>query len=99
MVSCQDAGRTQAQDAAQARFQVIVDAFHSGGTFPGVSAAVSLPDGSVVTVTAGEADTVRHMPMTPAARMLQGSVGKTYFAALAMQLVGEGRLDLEASGF
>jgi D-alanyl-D-alanine carboxypeptidase len=28
--------------------------------------------------------------------MLQGSVGKTYFAALAMQLVGEGRLDLDA---
>ena len=26
--------------------------------------------------------------------MLQGSVGKTYFAALAMQLMGEGRLDL-----
>jgi D-alanyl-D-alanine carboxypeptidase len=57
---------------------------------------VSFPDGTVLAVTAGEADTVRHTPMTPEGRMLQGSVGKTYFAALAMQLVGEGRLDLEA---
>jgi D-alanyl-D-alanine carboxypeptidase len=79
-----------------ARLQAVVDAFHAGGSFPGVSAAVSLPDGRVLAVVAGEADTVRHLPMTPAARMLQGSVGKTYFAALAMRLVGEGKLDLAA---
>ncbi len=79
-----------------ARLQAVVDAFHAGGSFPGVSAALSLPDGRILTVVAGEADTVRHLPMTPDARMLQGSVGKTYFAALAMRLVGEGRLDLAA---
>jgi len=78
------------------RLQSVVDAFHRGGSFPGVSAAVSFPDGSVLSLTAGEADTLRHLPMTPDGRMLQGSVGKTYFAALAMRLVGEGRLDLEA---
>jgi D-alanyl-D-alanine carboxypeptidase len=76
--------------------QAVVDAFHGGGTFPGVSAAVSLPDGTLIALTAGEADTVRHIPMDPSHRMLQGSVGKTYFAALAMQLIGEGRLDLDA---
>ena len=54
-------------------------------------------DGRVITVVAGEADTTRHTPMTPAARMLQGSVGKTYFAALAMRLVGEGRLEIGVS--
>ncbi len=79
-----------------ARLQAVLDAFHAGGTFPGANAAVSLPDGSVIPLTVGEADTVRHQPMNPEARMLQGSVGKTYFAALAMQLVGEGRLDLDA---
>jgi D-alanyl-D-alanine carboxypeptidase len=73
-----------------------VDAFHSGGAFPGVSAAISLPDESVITLTAGEADTVRHIPMPPDGRLLQGSVGKTYFAALAMQLIGTGELELEA---
>jgi CubicO group peptidase (beta-lactamase class C family) len=70
----------------RARLQGIVDAFHGGGSFAGVSAAVSLPDGSVLTVVAGEADTARHVPMTPEARMLQGSVGKTYVAAVAMHL-------------
>ena len=80
----------------QARLQAVLDAFHAGGSFPGASAAVSLPDGSVLAVTVGEADTVRHLPLTPDGRMLQGSVGKTYFAALAMRLIGAGRLDLEA---
>jgi len=50
----------------------------------------------VLTAVVGEADTVRHLPITPEGRMLQGSVGKTYFAALAVRLLGEGRLALEA---
>jgi len=74
----------------------VLDAYKAGGSFPGASAAVSLPDGRMITLVAGEADTTRHTPMTPEARMLAGSVGKTYFAALAMRLVGEGRLDLDA---
>jgi D-alanyl-D-alanine carboxypeptidase len=80
----------------EARLQAILASFHESGTFPGVSAAVSLPHGSVITLTAGEADRVRHTAMDPSHRMLQGSVGKTYFAALAMQLVSEGRLELNA---
>jgi D-alanyl-D-alanine carboxypeptidase len=78
------------------RLQGVMEAFQAGGSFPGASAAVSLPDGRVIALTVGEADTVRHIPMDPARKMLLGSVGKTYFAALAMQLVGEGRLDLDA---
>ncbi|MBT8395521.1 MAG: beta-lactamase family protein [Gemmatimonadetes bacterium] len=83
------------QDLAS-RLQSTLEAFHAGGTFPGASAAVSLPDGSVISLTVGEADTVRHLAMAPEGRMLQGSVGKTYFAALAVQLMGEGALDLNA---
>jgi D-alanyl-D-alanine carboxypeptidase len=92
----QEPTRAPLQGSVEVRLQAIVDAFHSAGTFPGVSASVSLADGTVINVTAGEADTVRHVPMTPADRMLQGSVGKTYFAALAMQLIGEGKLELGA---
>jgi len=80
----------------RAGLQTVLEAFHEGGSFPGVSAAISLPDGTVIPIVVGEADTIRHLPMTPEALMLQGSVGKTYFAALAMQLIGEGRLDLGA---
>ncbi len=79
-----------------ARLQGVMDAFRAGGAFPGASAAVSLPDGTVIHLTVGEADTVQHIPMDRSHRMLHGSVGKTYFAALAMQLIGEGRLDLDA---
>lgn len=82
--------------ALSVRLQAVVDAFHDGGTFPGVSAAVSLPDGSVISMVAGEADTIRHVVIDPDHRLLQGSVGKTYFAALAMRLVDQGLLDLEA---
>jgi D-alanyl-D-alanine carboxypeptidase len=84
-----------AQDL-QARLQAVLDGYKAGGSFPGASAAVSLPDGRVITLVVGEADTTRHTPMTPEGRMLEGSVGKTYFAALAMRLVHEGKLDLDA---
>jgi D-alanyl-D-alanine carboxypeptidase len=77
------------------RLQAVLDAFHAGGSFAGASAAVSLPGGRVIALTAGEADTVRNTPLTPEAKMLQGSVGKTYFAALAMTLLAEGRLALD----
>lgn len=79
-----------------ARFQALMEEFHAGGTFPGANAAVSLPDGTVLTIPVGEADTTLHLPMAPEARMPQGSVGKTYFAAVAMRLIGEGRLQLDA---
>jgi D-alanyl-D-alanine carboxypeptidase len=80
----------------QARLQAVLDAYAAQGSFPGASAAVSLPDGRMITVVVGEADTTRHTPMTAEARMLAGSVGPTYFSALAMRLVGEGKLDLDA---
>ena len=83
-------------EGLDARLLGVLEAFHAGGTFPGASAAVSLPGGAVISLTVGEADTARHIPMDPGARMFQGSVGKTYFAALAMRLRSEGRLDLDA---
>ncbi len=79
----------------EGRLQSILEAFHAGGSFAGASAAVSLPGGKVIPLTVGEADTLRNVPLTANAKMLQGSVGKTYFAALAMTLVGEGRLTLD----
>ena len=63
---------------------------------PGVSAALVLPGGELVTVTAGHADAASERPMTPADRFLAGSVGKTFVAAAALHLAGDGRLDLDA---
>jgi len=63
---------------------------------PGISAAVVLDDGTAVAIAAGMADTILGTPMTTGSRLLQGSVGKTYVSAVALQLVHEGKLDLEA---
>ncbi len=63
---------------------------------PGVTAAVVPADGATYALAAGMADTALGVPMTAASRLLQGSVGKTYVAAVAMQLVYEGLLELDA---
>ena len=58
--------------------------------------AVVLPDGRIVAAASGFADTVKRIPLTVNDKLLQGSVGKTYVSAVAMQLVAEGVLDLDA---
>lgn len=79
-----------------ARIQTALDSLHAQGSFPGATVGVALPDGSSFGLAVGMSDTIARTPMRPEDRMLQGSVGKTYFAAVAMQLVSEGRLDLDA---
>ncbi len=85
-----------APSAVVARLQATIDSVRAAQRWPGVSAALVLPDGSVAAAAAGFADTVRKTPLTVNDRLLQGSVGKTYVAAVAMQLVAEGTLDLDA---
>ena len=57
---------------------------------------VSFADGATGALAAGQADTSKNEAMRPESRLLLGSVGKTYFSAVALQLVAEGRLDLNA---
>ncbi|UCG87739.1 MAG: beta-lactamase family protein [Gemmatimonadota bacterium] len=73
----------------------LVELYQESGV-PGVSAALVLADGTVLPLVAGMADTILDTPMTPESRLLQGSVGKTYVSAVALQLVHEGVLDLDA---
>lgn len=68
----------------------------AGDRVPGVQAAVVLPDGRLATLAHGIADRATGAPMPVDGRVLAGSTGKTFFAALALQLVREGRLDLDA---
>jgi D-alanyl-D-alanine carboxypeptidase len=63
---------------------------------PGITAGIVLVDGTSIGLASGLADTVTREPMRPSSLLLQGSVGKTYVAAVALQLVQEGRLDLDA---
>jgi D-alanyl-D-alanine carboxypeptidase len=87
--------RTLSADAQRQRLQAVVDAYVAANRFPGAVLAARTSDGRVVSVAAGFADRERRSPMSPASRMLAGSVGKTFFAALALQLVGEGKLNLD----
>jgi D-alanyl-D-alanine carboxypeptidase len=74
----------------------VLEALRESGQFPGATAAVAFTDGSVVSASTGVADRDAQIRMAPDARMLQGSVGKTYVAAAALRQVAEGRLDLDA---
>ena len=62
---------------------------------PGISVAVIDARGSLHTYTHGLARTDPPEPMTPAARMFSGSIGKTYCAAVLLQLADEGVLSLD----
>jgi D-alanyl-D-alanine carboxypeptidase len=72
-----------------------LDSLRASQRIPGLTLGVTLPDGSSFALASGESDTTRHLAMRPTDRMLQGSVGKTYVAAVAMQLVHEGKLKLD----
>lgn len=88
--------QTHGQTADSARLQDTLDSLQSAGLFIGATAGIALPDGRVLALATGQSDTALDVPMRPDHRMLAGSVGKMFFAALALQLVDEGRLELDA---
>ncbi len=91
------ASAVNARDTALARaLRAKLDSLRGVLHFPGATLAVAMPDGRVVAVASGLADTARGVPLRVTDRLLSGSVGKTYVAAVAMQLVHEGKLDLDA---
>jgi len=85
-----------ASAAIQARVQQLADSMRTAQRWPGVSVALMTADGHLAAATSGYADTTAKTPLTTRHRLLQGSVGKTYVAAVAMQLVAEGALNLDA---
>ena len=88
--------RSQAPVATiRARLQAVLDSAHAAGRAPGISAGIVLSDGTAFGLTSGLADTALKVPLRPADKLLQGSVGKTYVAAVAMQLVHEGKIGLD----
>jgi D-alanyl-D-alanine carboxypeptidase len=88
--------RTALRDALRDELQRALDSLRVAARVPGATLGVALPDGSTIALATGMSDTAARRPMRPTDRMLQGSVGKTYVSAVALQLVHEGRLDLDA---
>lgn len=73
-----------------------LEAFRQEIGFPGAVFGYALPDGTSGAVAVGFADPATNAPMKATHRMLAGSVGKTFFAAWALQLVEEAKIDLDA---
>lgn len=75
--------------------QLKLDEWHKAGKFPGATLGVVLADGESFGLAVGYSDSESKTPMKPNDRMLAGSVGKTFAAATALQLVKEGKIGLD----
>ncbi|MDQ4122456.1 MAG: beta-lactamase family protein [Acidobacteriota bacterium] len=78
------------------KLQAQLNELHAAGKFPGATVGVCLADGTCFGLATGFSDRDAKTPMKPSDLMLSGSVGKTYAAAVAMQLVKAGKIDLNA---
>ena len=81
---------------AQARLQAALDEWRASVQAPGASLGVVTKDGQIFGLASGLADRTAGRPLTPDDLLMAGSTGKTFFAAVALQLIEAGRLDLDA---
>jgi D-alanyl-D-alanine carboxypeptidase len=91
---CAFAAAADAQ-SPEARLREVLERIHSESRFPGAVLGAWRPGSAPITVAVGLADRERRVPMSPEALLHAGSAGKTLFAALALQLVAEGRVGLD----
>lgn len=83
------------QDSLSQRLQAKLDDWHKNGKFAGATLGVCLTDGKCFGLATGYSDLEAKTPMKPSDLMLAGSVGKTFAAVLALQLVKEGKINLD----
>ena len=82
-------------NALKKELQAKLDEWHKAGKFPGATLGVVLANGESFGLAVGYSDRDLKTPMKPDDRMLAGSVGKTFAAATALQLVKEGKIGLD----
>jgi len=85
----------EARPSLEARVQGHLAGYVEDGKPPAVSAGIVLPDGRALALAAGLADRAGKVPAKPTSRFCAGSTGKTFVAATVLQLVQEGKLDLD----
>ena len=81
--------------ALQTALQLKLDEWHKAGSFPGATVGVVLANGESFGLAVGFSDRETKTPMKPNDRLLAGSVGKTFAAATALQLIKEGKIGLD----
>jgi D-alanyl-D-alanine carboxypeptidase len=82
-------------NALRRKLQAKLDEFHKNGKFAGATLGVCPADGNCFGMATGYSNLETKTPMKPTDLMLAGSVGKTYAAAVALQLVKEGKINLD----
>ena len=92
--------RPAAPERLVGRIQATLDSLWSAAQqtdelFPGATAAIILPDGSVHAFATGYSDIDDEIAMAPDMRMPSGSIGKTYVAATAISMALDGVLGLD----
>ena len=87
--------QTASQTALKTALQLKLDEWHKAGSFPGATLGVVLANGESFALAVGVSDRETKTPMRPNDRMLAGSVGKTFAAATALQLINEGKIGLD----
>lgn len=96
LAGCQASGTRETHTAARLSvLRQVNTGFLDSSRFPGAVLAAHFPDGTVVSSAVGVSDRESKRPLEVDDRLLAGSSGKTFFAALALQLVGEGTLELD----
>jgi D-alanyl-D-alanine carboxypeptidase len=83
------------KSALETALQLKLDEWHKAGSFPGATLGVVLSNGESFGLAVGFSDRQTKKPMKPDDRMLAGSVGKTFAAATALQLVKERKINLD----
>lgn len=81
--------------AFKQKVQARLDSLCEVGKFPGLTLGIVFADNSSMAFASGVADSARQQPMMTEAMLMQGSVGKTYVSAVAMQLLKEGKFNLD----
>lgn len=86
-----DAAFRRIREATQAK----LDQLHAAAGFPGATIGFVLPDERSASVSTGVSDLATKRPLVPTDLMLAGSIGKTFVAAVMIQLAQEGKINLD----
>jgi D-alanyl-D-alanine carboxypeptidase len=87
--------QTASTTALKTALQLKLNEWHKAGNFPGATLGVVLANGESFGLAVGVSDRDAKTPMKPGDRMLAGSVGKTFAAATALQLIKEGKIGVD----
>ena len=79
------------------RLQERLDALRRELGIPGIQASLVYPDGTSWTGVSGQADIASGAPVLPETPFALASISKSFTAAVILQLVGSGELDLDGS--